>query len=49
MHDDDELWIVECQVCTYQASARSEYRASDKADAHYNATGHTSDVFSEDR
>lgn len=49
MHDDDELWIVECRDCCYQASGRVEYRINDRADAHEQETGHKTDVVSEDR
>ena len=47
--DDDELWVVECEVCCWQASGRVEHRINDKADCHTEDTGHKTHVFSEDR
>lgn len=49
MNDDEDLWIAVCQSCDWQGYDRDSWRASDKADAHYNTTGHTSDLVSEDR
>jgi hypothetical protein len=48
-YDDDELWVVECEVCTYQATGRVEHRINDRADEHEAGTGHKTNVFSEDR
>ena len=49
-YEDAELWIVECQDCEWQGYDRDSWRASDKADAHHNTTGHTSTALvSEDR
>lgn len=49
MSADADLWIATCQSCEWQSYDSDQWRASDKADAHYNATGHTSDLVSEDR
>lgn len=39
-YEDAELWITECLDCKWQGYDRDQWRASDKADAHFNETGH---------
>jgi len=41
---DEDLWVAECTVCTWQASTATIRRADLKADLHSAHTGHKTEV-----